>query len=101
MRKVYELKVFKNGGSNAVRIPVAINIPTDKLFLVVDERGRMTLELKDPKPMSGFFALLDQLEAEGKLESPQNDKSWEDFQEWRATVPDSPRRDWEDWEDLP
>ena len=55
MSKVYELKVFKNGGSNAVRIPAAIPIAGDRLYLVVDNDSAMRLERSDPEPMRDFF----------------------------------------------
>ena len=69
MSKVYELKVFKNGGSNAVRIPAAIQIPGDHLYLVLADDGSMTIDRESPRPMSKFFAMLDQAAAAGALES--------------------------------
>lgn len=86
MSKVYELKVFKNGGSNAVRIPAGIEIFDGKLFLVLGDDGSITLERNSPQPMAGFFALLDELaiqseEIEAEDVELPSDSKWPD-REW-------------------
>ncbi|MDE2386727.1 MAG: hypothetical protein KGL77_03420 [Actinomycetales bacterium] len=67
MDKVFELKVFKNGGSNAIRIPATIEIPDGRLYLVVGDDDSMRLERRNPQPMKGFFDLLDQMQVDGRL----------------------------------
>lgn len=89
MSKVFELKVFKNGGSNAVRIPSSINVRDGKLFLVLGDDGSMTLETSNPVPMARFFALLDQ----GKPADVASTLSEGEFQ--RAAV-GKPDRSWMD-----
>ena len=91
MGKVFELKVFKNGGSNAVRIPASIQLSGDKLFLVVEDDGRMRLERDQPQPMAGFFALLDAKAADGSLAAVQS----EAFE--RESQTDG-ERDWQKWD---
>ena len=75
MSKVFELKVFKNGGSNAVRIPASIDIEDGKLFLVLGDNGTMTLEKTSPKPMAKFFALLEQLRDQRQDDDGKVDRS--------------------------
>lgn len=92
MDKVFELKVFKNGGSNAIRIPATIEIPDGRLYLVVGDDDRMRLERRNPQRMAGFFAFLDEMKKQGKLD----DLSDEDFVIERGP---EVHRDWMDWDD--
>ena len=68
MSTVHELKVFKNGGSNAIRIPANIKLEGDVLFLEVsDADGDMKLHRKKPTKLQKFFELV---ERDGFVEAP-------------------------------
>ena len=61
MKSIIELKVFKNGGSNAIRIPASIKLDAPVLFLEIDdETEEMGLYLKRPQKFKRLFELLDQ-----------------------------------------
>lgn len=90
MSKVYELKVFKNGGSNAVRIPAGIEIFDGKLFLVLGDDGTITLERNSPQPMAGFFALLDELAIQPEAVEAED-------VELPRVIGDQPDREWMDY----
>ena len=65
MKTIYELKVFKNGGSSAVRIPAALRIDQSVLFLEVDETSG-EMELFKDRPQK-FKRLLELLETHGPI----------------------------------
>lgn len=61
MKTLYELKVFRNGGSNAVRIPAAILLKDQFLYLEVDsESEELSLYREKPQKFKRLFELLDQ-----------------------------------------
>jgi virulence-associated protein VagC len=61
MKTVIELKVFKNGGSNAIRIPASVKLEEPVLFLEVDdESDEMGLYKERPQKFKRLFELLDQ-----------------------------------------
>ena len=39
MKTIVELKVFKNGGSNAVRIPASVKLTKPILYLEIDDES--------------------------------------------------------------
>lgn len=61
MKTVYELKVFRNGGSNAVRIPAAVQLKDQVLYLEVDSESEdLALYKEKPQKFKRLFELLDQ-----------------------------------------
>jgi antitoxin component of MazEF toxin-antitoxin module len=61
MKTIIELKVFKNGGSNAIRIPASIKLEEPVLFLEIDdETEEMGLYRERPQKFKRLFELLDQ-----------------------------------------
>ena len=61
MKTIYELKVFKNGGSNAVRIPASVRLDEPVLFLEIDDSSDvMGLYTERPHKFKRLFELLDQ-----------------------------------------
>ncbi|MFM6971321.1 MAG: hypothetical protein ACKOWH_01875 [Rhodoluna sp.] len=73
MKNVIEVKPFRNGGSNAVRIPASFKIENGVVYMTMDEvTGDITISSRSPKPFAKLLALLDQTgpisEAEWKLE---------------------------------
>lgn len=60
MKTIYELKVFKNGGSNAVRIPAAVALKEPVLYLEADsESDELSLFKENPQKFKRLFELLD------------------------------------------
>lgn len=80
MKMIIELKVFKNGGSNAIRIPASIKLNEPVLFLEIDdETEKMGLYLERPQKFKRLFELLDQY-------GPISDTEWDvtqDDSEWQ------------------
>lgn len=73
MKNVMEVKPFKNGGSNAVRIPKSFKIQNGVVYMTIDEAsGDITISSQSPKPFAKLFKLLEQIgpisEAEWHLE---------------------------------
>jgi virulence-associated protein VagC len=79
MKTVYELKVFRNGGSNAVRIPAAVQLKDQVLYLEVDSESEdLSLYKEKPQKFKRLFELLDQ-------HDPISDAEWggaRDDSEW-------------------
>ena len=79
MKTIIELKVFKNGGSNAIRIPASIKLDEPVLFLEIDdESDEMGLFKERPQKFKRLFDLLDQ-------HGPISDTEWgaeRDDSEW-------------------
>jgi virulence-associated protein VagC len=72
MKTVYELKVFRNGGSNAVRIPAAVQLKDQVLYLEVDSESQdLSLYKEKPQKFKRLFELLDQ-------HGPISDAEWGD-----------------------
>lgn len=80
MKMIIELKVFKNGGSNAIRIPASIKLNEPVLFLEIDdETEKMGLYRERPQKFKRLFELLDQY-------GPISDTEWDvtqDDSEWQ------------------
>lgn len=80
MKMIIELKVFKNGGSNAIRIPASIKLNEPVLFLEIDdETEEMGLYRERPQKFKRLFELLDQY-------GPISDTEWDvtqDDSEWQ------------------
>lgn len=58
MKSVIAAKVFKNGGSNAIRIPASFKLEAQIVYLSVDdEAGEITISKKKPRMFAGLFAL--------------------------------------------
>lgn len=73
MKNVMAVKPFKNGGSNAVRIPKSFKIENGVVYMTIDEAsGDITISSQSPKPFAKLFKILDQIgpisEAEWHLE---------------------------------
>lgn len=61
MKNVIEVKTFKNGGSNAVRIPASFKIENGVVYMTIDEAsGDITISRNSPHPFAKLFKLLDQ-----------------------------------------
>jgi virulence-associated protein VagC len=68
MKTILEAKIFKNGGSNAIRIPASIELPGSSVFLEVNElSGKVIMHLTQPDPLRKFFDLV---ETGGYLDVP-------------------------------
>lgn len=62
MKNVMEVKPFKNGGSNAVRIPKSFKIENGVVYMTIDEAsGDITISSQSPKPFAKLFKLLEQI----------------------------------------
>ena len=60
MKRIVELKIFKNGGSNAVRIPASVKLPRPFLYLEIDDETEdLGLYKESPKKFARLFELLD------------------------------------------
>ena len=79
MKTIIELKVFKNGGSNAIRIPASIKLDEPVLFLEIDDESEeMGLFKERPQKFKRLFELLDH-------HGPISDAEWgaeRDDSEW-------------------
>lgn len=61
MKTIIEAKIFKNGGSNAIRLPASLKITEPVVYLVVDnETGIISLKREKPSRLDEFFALQEQ-----------------------------------------
>lgn len=62
MKTVLEAKVFKNGGSSAIRLPASLNITGGVVYLEIDEEtGAIEIKRQKPGRLEAFFALQEQL----------------------------------------
>ena len=74
MKTIIEAKVFKNGGSNAIRLPKALGIDQDVLFLEVDdETNDVVIHRTNPQPFAELFAMHEKY-------GPVSDEEWPDFE---------------------
>lgn len=83
MKNVIEVKPFKNGGSNAIRIPASFKIENGVVYMTIDEAsGDITISNRSPKPFAKLFNLLDEIgpisEAEWNLERDNEIEPWPD-----------------------
>ncbi len=70
MKTVLELKIFKNGGSNAIRLPASLNLSESSIFLEIDDESNdLVLKRQKPNRFDSFFAL------QAKL-GPLTDEEW-------------------------
>jgi virulence-associated protein VagC len=70
MKTVVEVKVFKNGGSSAIRLPASLNITGGVVYLEIDEEtGAIAIKRQKPNRLDAFFAL------QAKL-GPIGDDDW-------------------------
>ena len=61
MKTVIEAKVFKNGGSNAIRIPASFKLDAPIVYLSLDdEAGEITVSKNKPRPFAKLLALNDE-----------------------------------------
>jgi antitoxin VapB len=58
VKNVIQAKVFKNGGSNAIRIPASFKLDSQIVYLSVDdEAGEITVLRNNPRPFAQLLAL--------------------------------------------
>jgi virulence-associated protein VagC len=70
MKTVLEAKVFKNGGSSAIRLPASLNITGGVVYLEIDEEtGAIAIKRHKPNRLDAFFALQEKL-------GPIGDDDW-------------------------
>ena len=70
MKTVIEAKVFKNGGSNAIRIPAVVKLTSPVVYLEIDEAtGDIVIHKHKPQR----FAQLIELQKE---QGPIGDADW-------------------------
>ena len=70
MKTVLEVKVFKNGGSSAIRLPASLNITSGVVYLEVDEeKDSILIKRQKPNRLDTFFALQEKL-------GPVGDDDW-------------------------
>lgn len=70
MWEIYKAKIFRNGGSQAIRIPAQWRFESEEVFVRFDE-GLQALVIteRSPKPMENFFALAEKY-------GPAPDQNW-------------------------
>jgi antitoxin VapB len=58
VKTIIQAKVFKNGGSNAIRIPASFKIDSRIVYLSLDdELGEITITKNSPRPFAKLLAL--------------------------------------------
>ena len=81
MKTVLEAKVFKNGGSSAIRLPAWLNITEGVVYLEVDdETGDIEIKRQNPHPFQELFALHEKY-------GPISDDEWPDFERSHEPAP--------------
>jgi hypothetical protein len=81
LKTVLEAKVFKNGGSSAIRLPASLNITSGVVYLEVDdETGDIEIKRQNPNPFQELFALHDKY-------GPIDDDEWPDFERSHEPAP--------------
>jgi antitoxin VapB len=84
MQEIHKAKIFKNGGSQAIRIPAQWRFDSDEVYVRFDETlNALVITQRHPKPMERFFALAREL-------GPIPEDEWPTLD----PVPDSPRPGW-------
>lgn len=74
MKTLVEAKIFKNGGSNAIRLPASLNLTGGSVFLEIDnETGDIVIKRQKPNPFDELFALHEKY-------GPISDEEWPDFE---------------------
>ena len=81
MKTILEAKVFKNGGSSAIRLPASLNITSGVVYLEVDdETGDIEIKRMKPSPFDELFALHEKY-------GPISDDEWPDFERSHEPAP--------------
>ena len=81
MKTILEAKVFKNGGSSAIRLPASLNITSGVVYLEVDdETGDIEIKRLKPNPFDELFALHEKY-------GPIDDDEWPDFERSHVQAP--------------
>jgi virulence-associated protein VagC len=81
LKTVIEAKVFKNGGSSAIRLPASLNITGGVVYLEVDdETGDIEIKRQNPNPFQELFALHEKY-------GPISDDEWPDFERSHEPAP--------------
>jgi len=81
MKTVLEAKVFKNGGSSAIRLPASLNITGGVVYLEIDnETGDIEIKRQNPHPFQELFALHEKY-------GPISDDEWPDFERSHEPAP--------------
>lgn len=85
MQEIHKAKIFKNGGSQAIRIPAQWRFDSDEVYVRFDEAlGGLVITQRNPRALDRFFAMVAELGPEPEPEWPEN---WRDY-------PESPRPGW-------
>lgn len=63
-------KLFKNGRSQAVRLPVAFRFNTDEIFISQDQETGNVILSRKPESLDRFFAALDGIDIPADFLSP-------------------------------
>jgi antitoxin VapB len=85
MQEIHKAKIFKNGGSQAIRIPAQWRFDSEEVYVRFDETlNALVITQRHPRPMEKFFALVEKL-------GPIPEDEWPTLD----PVPDSPRPGWE------
>lgn len=81
MKTVLEAKVFKNGGSSAIRLPASLNITGGVVYLEIDEEtGNIEIKRRKPNPFDELFALHEKY-------GPVSDDEWPNFERSHEPAP--------------
>jgi virulence-associated protein VagC len=81
LKKVLEAKVFRNGGSSAIRLPASLNITGGVVYLEVDdETGEIEIKRQNPHPFQELFDLHEKY-------GPISDDEWPDFERSHEPAP--------------
>lgn len=72
-----EVSVFRNGRSQAVRIPKEFEFNTDKVLITRDDDG--TVHLKPKEQKRSMVEMLDRLKEEGPIEDFPGDPGYADL----------------------
>lgn len=79
-------KLFMNGRSQAVRLPVAFRFDSDEVFIRQDPATGDVILSRKPESLDGFFAALDGLEVPAEFLSPaernQGNQNRDPFEGW-------------------
>ena len=75
IKNIIELKVFKNGGSNAIRIPASVKLEEPVLFIEIDDESEV-MGLYKERPQK-FKRLLELLDQHGQI----SDSEWEGYRD--------------------
>lgn len=79
MQRIFKAKIFKNGGSQAIRIPSQMRFDSDEVFLRYDEAvGGIVITERNPKSLERFFALVQEYGPVPEAEWPNN---WREYPE--------------------